>query len=248
MMSKSEGGGTDVLKIAVCDDEKIFRDEIMEKIYDFFGKLDCECVEFAGGKELLAFFSGGERADAIFLDIEMPGRDGFETAKTLRDMGVEVPVIFLTSHTEMAMDGYEVSAFRFLGKPVREEKLNQALLDLRDFLTGGRRLVIRFEGEDVVIPVEDIIFVESRNNCVRIVLADREYTIREKLVSMQKKLEELSDTFFRIHRGYLVNLKHVKRHHLQEIVVEGDITLPLSRPAVSEFKKRLLIFVRGSAR
>ena len=90
--------------------------------------------------------------------------DGMSTAVKLRELDIDIPVIFLTSHTEMAMDGYEVSAFRFLGKPVDEDKLNKTLSDLKEKLVGGKHIVIRYDGEDIVVPVDDIVYIEVINN------------------------------------------------------------------------------------
>jgi DNA-binding LytR/AlgR family response regulator len=171
--------------IAVCDDEKIIREKLTDALYGFFGRLDLTCKEYADGEELLSDIKKGVRPEALFLDIEMPVLDGMSTAVKLRELDIDIPVIFLTSHTEMAMDGYEVSAFRFLGKPVDEDKLNKTLSDLKEKLVGGKHIVIRYDGEDIVVPVDDIVYIEAQNNSIRIVLSKREYTIRGKLADIK---------------------------------------------------------------
>lgn len=236
------------MKIAVCDDEKIFRDEIMEAIYGYFAKLDVECVSFDDGSELVKAYENGMELQAIFLDIEMNGLDGMSAAGILRNAGLDIPIIFLTSHTELAMDGYEVAAFRFLSKPIDQIKLEKTLFDLKEALIVKERLLIRYEGEDVVLFLDDIRYVEAMNNSVAIVLIDREYTIRKKFSEMEKELMELSDNFMRIHRSYIVNLFHVKKHRGNEVYLTGDVTLPLSRGLANEFKEKLFSYVRNTAR
>ena len=236
------------MRIAICDDERLFRKELSEALYEYFGRLDLTCAEYQDGKEILEAARKGVTFDALFLDIEMKETDGMTAAAGLRRLGVTAPIIFLTSHVEMAMEGYEVSAFRFLGKPLRREKLLQTLSDLRDSIQRGKSILIRCEGEDVVVPLGQLIYAEARNNDLRIVLADREYVIRRKLSDLEQELSEQSDLFLRIHRGYLVNLQHVTKSHGMEVYVSNGDVLSMSRSQASPFKEALLRYVRESAR
>ncbi len=236
------------MKIAVCDDEKIFRDEIAEILYEHFGKLDTDIVMYESGEQLLGDVGTGKTPEVCFLDIEMPGADGFETAKKVRKMLPELPVIFLTSHTERAMDGYEVKAFRFLAKPVNSEKLIHAIEDLQDEMSAGKNIFIHSDGEDIILDTDKIIYIEAQNNCVRYVSNQKEYLVREKISSVERELKEMRCPFFRIHRGYLVNLKHVTRHLHGEVFMDNDEVLPLARTCAAAFKEKLLEYVRRSAR
>lgn len=236
------------MKIAVCDDEKIFRDEIIEVLYHFFGKLDLDCVAFEDGYNLVDAYKKGAFFDAIFLDIEMTQLDGMSTADELRKNGYEAPIVFLTSHTEMAMEGYEVAAFRFLAKPINREKMERTLYDLKEELQEKKRLLIRYEGEEVILPMDEICYVEAMNNSVSVVTLNKKYMIRKKISDMEKELLSVSDCFVRIHRGYIVNLLHVKKCHGNEVYMTGDVILPLSRGMIKEFKSQLFQYVRNSAR
>lgn len=237
-----------MLKIAVCDDEDIFRKDIVKYLEKYFGKLDILCQEFGDGESLIGSAKLGTVWDAIFLDIEMEKMDGMQTAAALREMGHQMPIIFLTSHTEFALEGYEVSAFRFLAKPLRIPKMEQTLSDLKELLYGSLNLLIRYEGEDILLPVDDIVYVEARNNTVRIVLVREEYIIRKKLAEMEAELAKMSDNFVRIHRGYIVNLRHVKKHHGNDVFMTGNVTLPISRSLGKDFKERLFLYVRNNTR
>ncbi|MBR6478398.1 MAG: response regulator transcription factor [Lachnospiraceae bacterium] len=236
------------MKIAICDDERIFREELSEALYDYFGKLDLSLMEYQDGREVLEAVEKGATFDALFLDIEMKEMDGMTAAAKLRERGVKAPVIFLTSHTEMAMEGYEVAAFRFLGKPLRKDKLLQTMSDLRETLLHAKSIMIRCDGEDVVVPLEKLIYVEAQNNSVRIVMTDQEYVIRKKLSDLETELAEQSDLFVRIHRGYLVNLQHVKKNHGAVVSMSNGDTLSVSRSLAVAFKEALLKYVRASAR
>lgn len=235
------------MNIIVCDDEKIFREQVRQEVEEYFGKLDCNCVEYKDGMELVEDYKKGRQMDAVFLDIEMEQVDGMDAAKQLRELGLQAPILFLTSHVELAMDGYEVAAFRFLPKPIVKEKLLRALADLKEELFEKQKMMIHYEGEDVVLFVDDIIYIEAMNNSISIVLTDGEYTIRKKLSDIEKELKELSDHFFRVHRGYLINLAHVKKHQTKEVLLTGDVSLPISRSVAGDFKESLFCYVRSSA-
>lgn len=236
------------MRIAICDDEKIFRDEITDCLDSYFGKLDLDCFTFSDGSELICAYENGETFQAVFLDIEMPKLDGLKTAAMLRKMGVEVPIIFLTSHTEFAMEGYEVYAFRFLAKPLNQEKMRQTLNDLKEALFVKKRLLIKADGEEILLVIDDIIYVEAMNNSISIVTEKENYCVRKKLGEMEKELNSVSDTFVKIHRGYIVNLSKVEKQHQNEVIMSDGIHLPISRTAVSDFKKRLFEYIKEQAR
>lgn len=236
------------MKFAVCDDEKIFRDEIIEELYFYFGKLDTDCIPFSDGSELVEAYQCEECFDAIFLDIEMAKLDGLATAAKLRKMGINCPIIFLTSHTEFAMEGYEVYAFRFLAKPMNKDKLSLAMMDLKEALCVKKHLLIKADGEEIPIPVDDIIYIEAMNNSISIVLENENYMVRKKLGEIEKELYEVADTFIKIHRGYIVNLSKVKKIHGNQVVLCSDVCLPISRSLVNVFKTKLFEYIKNQAR
>lgn len=236
------------VRIAVCDDEYIFREKIINSIYSFFGKLDTTCVEFDDGDKLVQAVGNGMEFDAFFLDIEMPVLDGMKTAGKLREMGIGVPIVFLTSHIEFAMDGYEVSAFRFLPKNVSEEKMEKTLQLLKEELCEKQKLIVRCDGENLFLSVDEIVYIEAMNRSVRIVMNDREYSVRMKIGEIEKETAGISDAFARIHRGYIVNMAHVKKQNGNEISVSGGDVLPVSRSVAAEFREKLFEYVRCHSR
>lgn len=236
------------MRIAVCDDEKYFRDTICEAINAFYQSLDVLCLPIASGAELIAAFEKGQRFDAVFLDIEMPPPDGMETARRLHEFSAELPVIFLTSHTELAMDGYEVGAFRFLQKPIVTEKLTQALKDIGQLCGRKKTVCIRENGEEHYISPDDIIYAEADNNSVRFITAEREYQTRMKITEALTMLDTASDSFCRVHRSVIVNLAHIISRSDREIRLDSGIVLPVSKSYGDELKKRLMDHIRLNAR
>ncbi|SHM34535.1 LytR/AlgR family response regulator transcription factor [Ruminococcus flavefaciens] len=236
------------MRIAVCDDEKYFRNAICEAITSFYKSLDVICTAFESGRALISAFEKGKRFDAVFLDIEMPEPDGMETAKRLHEFSADLPVIFLTSHTELAMDGYEVGAFRFLQKPVITAKLTQALKDIRQLTADNKNLCIRSDGEEYYISPDSIIYAEADNNTVRFITSEKEYKMRLKMTEAMTMLEGVSDHFCRVHRSVIVNLSHIVSRNEKEVKLDSGVILPVSKSYVDEMKKRLVEYIRLNAR
>ncbi len=236
------------MRIAVCDDEKYFRDEICAAVNEICASLDVVCLPFESGGELISAFGRGQRFDGVFLDIEMPPPDGMKTAERLHEFSPALPVIFLTSHTELAMDGYEVGAFRFLQKPVVREKLTRALADLKKLCGEKKTVCIKEAGGEHYLSPEDIICAEADNNTVRFITSGREYHTRMKLTEAIAMLEAASDCFCRIHRSVVVNLSHIVSRSDKEIRLDNGAALPVSRSYSDELKKRLMEYVRLNSR
>ena len=198
------------MRFAIVDDEEVFRSQIEKAIYKLCGRENVSCYLYADGKSLLTSLSNGNRFDAIFLDIEMEEIDGMSTAHTLRDSNNNTPIIFITSHTEMAMDGYDVAAFRFLGKPVDPERLKVVLRELEQMIYKDTSITVQKDGESILIPISSIQYIESMDNDVIYhVLSNgklREIQVRGTLSGVFDKLTEVSNDFYKIHRCTVVNL------------------------------------------
>ncbi|SMC35066.1 two component transcriptional regulator, LytTR family [Oscillospiraceae bacterium] len=233
------------MKIAICDDEKTFLKELEEKIYKIIPRLDCDVEPFSCGEDLL---SSSMAFDIIFLDIEMQGMDGMSCARKIRQTDKNIPIVFLTSHTEMAVEGYEVSAFRFLQKPVDDTKLQNTLQDLIRIKIQSRSVIVKYEGEEVVVVPSEVLFIESDNNNVRIKTVSGTCSTRMKITDAIELLNGPCDTIRRVHRCTAVNLQHVSRIRDREAVLDDGSVIGISRSYYQDFKNELYEYVRKSAR
>ena len=233
------------MKIAICDDEKIFLDSLEEKIYGILSKLDCEVIPFSSAEALL---SSAMDYDLIFLDIEMGELDGMGAAKKIRETDFETPIVFLTSHIEMALEGYEVNAFRFLKKPVEEEKLRQTLQDIQLMKASHKGVLIKAGGEEIVVIPSEVLFLESDNNNVRIITSSGSYTTRLKLSDAIETFNRINDTIRKVHRCSAVNLDHVARLRDREAVLDDGSVIAVSRSCFADFKNALYEHVKKTVR
>ena len=201
------------MRIAVCDDEELFRIEFKSVLDKVLINAEYDIDTFSGGSSLYEAFLKNP-FDLVFLDIEMPGIDGITLAKRLRAVSENVQIVFLTSHIEYALEGYEVNALRYLVKPVDMNKLSEVLK-----------------------------YIQDKN--VRIVTSKSEYITRYNISDYEEELK--NSGFLRIHRGYLISLSKVKKIVKNDVVMDGDISLPVSRSNIKTLKDALYAYVEGTA-
>lgn len=236
------------MRIAVVDDESIFRKQTASAIVSLYGRENVSCFLYSDGSELLRSIANGFELDAVFLDIEMKDVDGMSCAKAIRKVNRDIPIVFLTSHTEMAMEGYEVDAFRFLAKPVEPDKLRATLLDLERMLKEDEKIVLREDGEDVILPVKDLIYAEASNNSVRFVFRGSSHETRMKFSDAVRTIDSLSRDFLKVHRSYVVSLAHIRKVNSGEILMDNGDTVPVARGKAVEVRERLFEFIRRTGR
>ena len=232
------------MRIAVCDDEELFRIEFKSVLDKVLINAEYDIDTFSGGSSLYEAFLKNP-FDLVFLDIEMPGIDGITLAKRLRAVSENVQIVFLTSHIEYALEGYEVNALRYLVKPVDMNKLSEVLKYIQDKKNNSRQIMIKQEGEDIVIDISDIIYMESMDKNVRIVTSKSEYITRYNISDYEEELK--NSGFLRIHRGYLISLSKVKKIVKNDVAMDGDISLPVSRSNIKTLKDALYAYVEGTA-
>lgn len=236
------------MRIAVVDDESVFREQTASAITLLYGREDASCFLYSDGSELLKSIASGFEPDAVFLDIEMKDVDGMSCAKAIRKINRDVPIIFLTSHTEMAMEGYEVDAFRFLAKPVDPDKLRSTLQDLEKRLKEDEKIVLREEGEDIILPIKDLIYAEASNNSVRFVFKGASHETRMRFAEAIKTIDSLSRDFLKVHRSYVISLVHVRKVNSGEVVMDNGDIVPIARGKAKEVKDGLFEFIRRTGR
>ena len=129
------------MDIAICDDEKIFREQIISYLLKYNNKFNI--FEYYNGYDLL---ESEKIFDIIFLDIEMDNINGMIVAEKLRERGVSSIIIFFTSHHEYVHDAFKVKAFRFLNKPIDKVKLVEAILDAETEILNTEKIIISKKG------------------------------------------------------------------------------------------------------
>lgn len=229
------------LKIAICDDETILCKELKEKISKFYSEYSIDT--FHSGKELLRC---PNEYDMIFLDIEMPGEDGMETAKKLRSQNCKSYIIFLTSHTEYMPDAFKVKAFRFLAKPLDEEHLKEALTDAQKELADSKKIIISNFGREMLADIKDIMYVRADRKSTVLHFENEEI---ETGYPLKYWMEELGGfDFCQTHKSYLVSVRHIKQVLPEGVMLKiTEEIIPLSRRKYSTVKNAFFRYIEEHA-
>ena len=239
----TEGSNNMKLKIAICDDEAN-QIEYLSDVVTTWAKKNRHAVEikpYSAAKSLLFDYCEEKDFDILLLDIEMPGMSGVELAKAVRKENATVQIVFITGYYEYFSDGFDVSALHYLIKPADERKLMPVLDRAVSNLTYRQRSVLLTSPEgDRKVSLADIEYVESENVHVAVHTVSGVYRSR---ISLAKFAEQLDETFIKVHRSYIVNLKYVKKITRTDItMVSGDL-VPISRGMYDEVHAALIKFL-----
>lgn len=215
-------------RFAVCDDSSADRAYVTALIEAWGCSRDIllQIEDYPSAEAFLFAYEGNETVDVLFLDIEMGDMSGVELAKRLRQMGAGLQIVFLTGYMEYIAEGYDVEALHYLIKPVAQEKLG-AVLDraVERLKTRENVLLLSLPDGVVRLPLYEIRYLEVMKNYVTL-HAVEEYSVKRSLSELTKELDE---SFYRIHRSYIVNLRFVKRITRTEVTLKDGAALPLSR-------------------
>lgn len=241
------------MKIAICDDEKSIREFIGSKIKRLYPRE--EILMYRSGQELLQEENAGNKADILFLDIQMPGQDGMEIARKLRSMGSGVTLVFVTGIKEYVFQAFDVGAFHYLVKPFSDEQfytvLKKAVEQANARESGensdnqeDRYILINHKGIHQKVKFSHIIYAEVFNRKVMIHMAAGNVEYYGKLSELENMAGE---DFFRTHRAYLVHFKYVMKYDSLNIWLEDGSKVLMAKAKFPEFVKKYLKYVRRNA-
>lgn len=187
-----------------------------------------------------SFLDKYQSYDLIFRDIEMPGLSGREAAKKLRESDENATIIFVTNMAQFAVEGYSVSAFDFVIKPISYEtlslKLDRAISHISRFQQ--KTISVKRVGEVRVVPLADLIYIDIDNYVLTFHTTSGDIDVTTMTLAEIEPIL-LDGGFFKINRGCLVNRKYVKSIKDSTLLIEGGETLTLSRRRKKEFLEEL---------
>ena len=204
------------MNIAICDDEeniRIYIRKLIQKQEPF-----CKITEFSSGKELLEFQdeTNAEEIDILFLDISMGDEDGMTVAKQLRSQ--------MESNFEQVF-AQTIREYQYLMAKKKEKP---------------KEVLVRNGNRTRSVSADDIYYIESSNRKVTLYLRHEKIEYYDKISSLER---ELKPDFFRIHKGYLVNIKYVERYDRTEVKMRNGDSLLISKYKYQDFVKRYLEYI-----
>lgn len=227
------------MKIAVCDDEILFTDNICS-LLEAWGKknaLQLTLFCFTNGDDLIDAHRNS-CMDLIILDVVMPLLNGIETAKELRHTDAAVPIIFLTSAKDFAVESYDVKALHYLLKPVDETKLYHVLDDfLKTFHLSNHAFTVRTADGFCKILLDNVDYLEAQNKKVLVYFQDGKSIEICELFSKCEEMFSIENGFYRCHRSYIVNLNSIERFTKTSLFMNNFTEIPISRNSYMAFKE-----------
>ncbi len=232
-------GGKEMYRFAVCDDNPADIQYVVSLINNWSKKSNTpfQIETYPSAEAFLFAYEDDNGVDVLFLDIEMNGMSGVELAKRLRATGAKLQIVFITGYMDYIEQGYDVEALHYLLKPVTQEKLETVLERAMERLGArGNVLVLSWGGSMVRLPLDEIRYLEVMKNYVT-VHAGETYSVKRTLRELE---EELDDSFYKIHRSYVVNLRFVKKVTKTAVTLKESEELPLSRKAYEGLNRALI--------
>ena len=255
---------TQALSILIVDDEPIARQRIRKLLArDPDVRIVGECASIAQCERLDASIV----PDLVFLDVQMPERDGFELLKSFDARDIHPLVIFVTAHAKYAVSAYAAGAIDYLLKPFDDERFAKAMVRSKATLSASRsldtakigdspietpelesvldRLLVSEDGRMLFIPTRDIELIQAAGKQVKIFVHDHCYLARQSLRKVEARLG--SKRFVRVHRSTIINVNQIVEMHPLlhgdcEVVLKRGTRVTLSR----RFRSRLRPFLVGS--
>ncbi|MBK9154873.1 MAG: response regulator [Chloracidobacterium sp.] len=253
------------IRTLIVDDEPLARDRVKRFLRD---ENDIQVIgECGNGKEAVAAIRE-RHPDLVFLDIQMPEKNGFEVVRSL-DEGRMPAVIFVTAYDQYALQAFDVHALDYLLKPFNRDRLHRAVSHAREQIESRRigqlderlaslikdlkaekkyleRLVVKSVGRVFFLKTDEIDWIEAAGNYVKLHSGREAHMIRETMNGIEAKLNP--EKFLRIHRSTVVNIDRIKELHPMfsgdySVILRNGTELALSR----NYRERLLELFENQA-
>lgn len=222
------------MRIAICDDEKIYVEKVEKIVSSFFDneEIEVEIGTFTSGEALV---QAEIIFDIVFLDIEMSGLNGIETAKILNGKNNKAKIFIFTSHNHYLDDAMDLNVFRYIDKGSSDERIIAGLKKAVESLRHNEIYITTKNNEKLKISKNDIVFVEVKYKKVYVQTVNEQYIVRDKFEYFKEKL---NDSFFAVpHSSFIINFSHVSKYKRENVELSGEFKVTIAPKRQAEFRK-----------
>lgn len=215
------------LKVLLVDDEVLARQRLRTLLADCTAPVVDVLAEAANGLQAIAALKQGA-FDLVLLDVRMPGMDGVQLAQTISAMAEPPSIVFVTAHAEHAVQAFDVAAVDYLTKPVRLERLQQALQKVECLMQSKLAQTTNFSGDMLIIqdcgrtervPLNEVLYLKAELKYITVRTAARTYILDGALNELEEKYTK---RFMRIHRNALIARQAVRALEKHYDAEEGE--------------------------
>ncbi len=243
------------IKAILVDDEESARDVLENLLLRFCPEVEliAKCNNLKDAVEKI----NDLKPNLVFLDIEMPNYAGYEIVNFFEKINFEI--VFVTAYDQYAVRAFEIAAVDYLLKPIDIERLKKAVArvlanrnpeqqsDRLSILSNSleskqlKNIVVSDKGQQNIIPVEHIIAIEAQEAYCLIHTSEKKYIVSKNLKHFETVLESLPQ-FFRVHKSWLINKKHLQHYSKSELTIQlsNGITTKLSKYKKTEFEEAII--------
>ncbi len=237
------------LRIAICDDDKIYRENITSFLSSYLVARDDNFTyaEFASGEELLKSFRHPGDFHILFLDIEMSVMDGLKTAEHIKSaIDSHVFIVFISNYPQYMQDSFRVHPYYYLVKPITRERLFSIMDEIVREINSQHLFytIIQKDEEEkkeVTIDIRDIRYIDvadGNRGILRFHFFDETIQARGTLADWAEKLKDYH--FISCYRGVLLNLAFIHYFKKHSVMLDSGETVPLSRSCEKELRQTFL--------
>lgn len=231
----------DMIRAALIEDDKAMAEYEASKMESMWNRKEALKTEiFLSAESFIEKVKSDEKYEIIFADIELPGMNGIEMGNLLRELSVKVPIIFLTSHPGFALASYRLEAEQYVLKDEFEERMPEILSRICERIQESkvRCRIFQVNGEVRKIAFDEIIYFFKEGKYVRYITEQEE--VRER-ISLDEVYQEVEGfPFVKTERGYVANLRWIKRITGDRIYMKNGDEIPVSRRLLQGVKEELI--------
>lgn len=233
-------------KIAVCDDNPLILEDVIEKVNRVAGAICCE--GYSELEHLLEAIKSGKRYLAILMDIEWNGSaEGIEAAHKVKQLDKEAKIIYMTGYAERYVQQIFLKSANisgFLMKPVEENFLRENLKKIKDEEQEAEKksLLIKYKGAMLSFSFDDIFYLESIGHVITIHTKTGKQSCYDRL---EKLFERLPRYFIQCHKSYVVNMKEIQRIEKGKVMMTDNTEIPISKSRYGDTKSRYFHYMEG---
>ena len=232
------------MRIAICDDEKVIREEIASMLDEYFqaNNMVCALDQFADGE---SFVKVHEDYDLVFMDYQLPDGNGIDFAKRVRQENQSIFIVFSTSFQEHVFESFTLDTFRYLVKPISKTSVFDAMDAFVRIYQTNRKIIINTLENDRYVDADEVMYIE----------ADRKYTTVRTTAGAYRSYRAISkyeaeinnSHFYRTHRSYIVNMKYISVIEKKTISLTNGEKIVISPKNYEEFIKSYMSYLKYRA-
>lgn len=226
-------------KFAICDDDIQFCNKIKSYIIEYYGENKVEISIFNSGED---FIKSKVKYDCIFLDIEMINLNGIEIATMIRNYDLDTYIIIVSGFPKYKNVAYRLHVFDYLDKPLDKTMLFKTLDDMTILLQNSQIDIYEYFQTNhglVKLKVNDIIYFEYSERKINLYTNnDSIYQFYDTIYKLEERFKQYH--FISPHKAFLVNIDYIQNIHLNDLILEKDIIIPISKLKKKQIKDAYL--------